>query len=60
MKRVRVIAPGSCFRGREGDVLQRHFDGAVSVRLDRVDLPMLFGADEVEEIGANGKEGGTR
>lgn len=49
--RVRIISPHSTFRGSEGDVVNHHPDGAVSVRLDGEKGPaMTFYADEVEEL----------
>ena len=60
---VRVVAPGSSFRGNVGEVVRRSRDplagGALSVRLERKDAPpMTFYEDEVEPA-APADEGGT-
>ena len=55
-KRVRVVAEGSAFRGREGEILRRSedpfFGPALSVRLEGAAAPrMTFYENEVEVLG---------
>ena len=52
LPRIRVVSPYSAHRNKEGKILRRYPDGAVAVRLEGVELPMVFGVNEVEELGS--------